>query len=82
MFSTNDAAAAEFRIKLSSEMNLEYAVASERATGYVYIYIYIRIGFENINFIPRPGTFVVQTSSRVSCICLCEYILTKKGGVK
>jgi len=32
VFGTNDAAA-EFRIKVSSQMNLEYAVASERATG-------------------------------------------------
>jgi len=49
---------------------------------YIYTYIYLRIFFENINSIPRFGDFLVLTSSRVSCICLCVYILTRKGGVK
>ena len=48
---------------------------------YIYIHVYLRIVFENIDFIPRLGDFLVLTSSRVSCICLCVYILTKKGGV-
>jgi len=39
MFGANDAAA-EFRIKVSWQTNLEYAVASDRATGYIYIYFF------------------------------------------
>ena len=39
VFGASDAAA-EFRIKVSSQINLEYAVASDRATGYIYIYIF------------------------------------------
>ena len=48
---------------------------------YTYIYIYLRIIFENINFIPRLADFLVLTSSRVSCMCLCVYILTQKSEV-
>jgi len=48
---------------------------------YIYIYIYLRIAFENIHFIPRLGDFLVLTSSRISCICLCVYFLTRQGGV-
>ena len=36
--------------------------------------------FENINFISRLGDYLVLTSSRVSCICWCVYILTSKEG--
>jgi len=47
---------------------------------YIFIYIYLHIVFENINFIPGLGNFLVFTSSLVSCICLCVYILTRKRG--
>ena len=45
------------------------------------IYIYLRIVFENTNFIPRLGNFLVLTSSCVSCMCLCVYILTQKSEI-
>jgi len=40
VFGANDVAA-EFRIKVSSQMKLEYAVASDRAMGYMYIYLFM-----------------------------------------
>ena len=40
VFVVNDAAA-EFRIKVSSQMNLEYAVALDRATGYTFVYLFM-----------------------------------------
>jgi len=70
----------QFRIKVSSRMNLEYTVASDRATGYIYIYLFTYCFWEYKFYSKSWQLFGTHLLPCIMYMFVCIYPNEGEGG--